>query len=109
MSVRPNPRLKLGSIMLQRTPEKRSSRFSKEKYLRNHPSYRAMGELHIQIQNVLDKSLDLFPQKPRIFIDRLSEKMNQYKYLPLEWFDDTTYDKLSNAELLLRIERLGPI
>lgn len=45
--------------------------------------------------------------KPLIVINNLNEKMNSFKYLPLDLFEDTTYNKHSNEDIYSLIQAKG--
>lgn len=41
--------------------------------------------------------------KPTIHIPKLTERINKFKYLPLHYFEDSSFDKYSNEDLCIKI------
>ncbi|CAK81273.1 unnamed protein product (macronuclear) [Paramecium tetraurelia] len=105
--MRPSSRQRPGSLTTRyQTPQRTPQRFSKEVYFQRKLKHFTFDLSSSMINECIPAKKQL---KPAIHIQQLGNRIKKFAYLPLHLFEDSSFDRFSNQDLFLKIQRSGPI
>ncbi|CAD8198362.1 unnamed protein product [Paramecium pentaurelia] len=105
--MRPSSRQRPISLTTRyQTPQRTPQRFSKEVYFQRKLKHFTFDLSSSLINECIPIKKQL---KPTIHIQQLGNRIKKFAYLPLHLFEDSSFDRFTNEDLFLKIQRSGSI
>ncbi|CAD8124635.1 unnamed protein product [Paramecium sonneborni] len=105
--MRPTSRQRPGSLTNRyQTPQRTPQRFCKEVYFQRKLKHFTFDLSTSLVNDCIPIKKQL---KPAIHIQQLGNRIKKFAYLPLHLFEDSSFDRFTNQDLFLKIQRSGSI